>query len=73
MSYIHVKVVAGARAESLREEKPSYFRVAVKEKAKGNMANRRVIEILSEHFNTKNIRLINGHQSPSKLFSIEDI
>ena len=44
----------------------------IKEKAERNMANERVIKILQDKFSTKNVRLINGHQSPSKLFSVGD-
>jgi uncharacterized protein YggU (UPF0235/DUF167 family) len=68
--YIHIKVTANARKESFEETKPSYFNISVREKAEGNMANRRVIELLQNHFKTKDVRIINGHQSPSKLISI---
>lgn len=69
--YIHVKVTPGARKESMEETKPSYFKIVVKEKAENNAANRRVVELLEKHFKTKNVRIINGHQSPSKLIFID--
>ncbi len=69
--YIHTKVIANARKESFEEIKAGYFAISVKEKAEGNKANKRVVELLEEHFKTKNVRIINGHQSPSKLVSVE--
>lgn len=69
--YIHIKVTPGARKEILVETKPAYFTISVREKAEGNAANKRVIELLQEHSKTKNVRIINGHHSPSKLISID--
>ena len=69
--YIHVKVTANTRKESFEETKPGYFNISVREKAEGNMANKRVIELLQMHFKTQNVRIVNGHQSPSKLISLE--
>ena len=72
--YIHAKVMAKARKESLKETKQGYFSISVKEKAENNMANVRVVELLAEHFGVpiSKIRIINGHHSPSKLFSVEE-
>lgn len=72
--YIKVNVQAGAKKELLTIKKKDHFDISVKEKAKGNMANTRVLEIVSEHLNVpKNkVRIINGHHSPSKLLSILD-
>ena len=69
--YIHAKVTPGARKESIEETKPSYFKISVREKAENNEANKRVVELLCEYFKTKNVRIVNGHQSPSKLVSVE--
>jgi len=69
--YIHVKTTPGARKESIEETKPLYFKISVREKAENNEANKRVIELLQEHFKTKNVRIVNGHQSPSKLIFID--
>ncbi|MEZ6209473.1 MAG: DUF167 family protein [Candidatus Paceibacterota bacterium] len=70
--YIHVKVIPGSKKEEVTESKPGYFIMKIKEKAEHNMANDRVIKILQDKFSTKNVRLINGHQSPSKLFTVGD-
>ncbi len=73
MQYIHVKVLAGMKKESLKQKSEDHFEISVKEKAEQNMANKRVLEIVAEHFKiAKNkVRIINGHHSPSKLLIIE--
>lgn len=70
--YIHVKVTAHARKEEFKEIKKDHFTVSVKEKAEHNMANSRVMELLATHFSLplNKVRIVNGHHSPSKLFSI---
>lgn len=70
--YIHVKVTAGAKTESLTLKSPDHLLISVREPAKNNQANKRVISLLAEHFKLpeQKIRLISGHHSSSKLFSI---
>jgi len=68
--YIHVHAVTGARKEEVVEEKPSYFRISVKEKAEKNMANQRIITLVSEHFGTKQVRIVSGHHHQRKLLSV---
>jgi uncharacterized protein YggU (UPF0235/DUF167 family) len=74
MQYIHVKVSAGMTKESFKQKSKDHFEISVKEKAERNMANTRVIEILSNHFKlpVSKIRIVNGHRSPSKLLVMED-
>ncbi len=71
--YVKVNVIPGARQESFVEKKPGYFDVKIKEKAERNMANTRVIELVAEFYKVpKNkVRIINGHQHPSKLISVD--
>lgn len=73
MSYIHIKVTAGARKESWKQKSEDHFEVSVKEKAERNMANTRVLELVAEHFKVpvKNVRIVNGHHHPSKLIVLE--
>lgn len=73
MKYIHVKVVAGAKKESIVEKSADHFEVAVREKAERNMANRKVVELVARHFEVpiKSVRIINGHHHPSKLLVVE--
>ncbi len=73
MKYIHVKVTASARKESLLEKDSEHFVISVKEKAENNLANKRVLELVSEKFSVSlnKVRIVNGHRSPSKLMVIE--
>ena len=74
VQYIHVKVVAGAKKESFTKKSEDHFQILVKERAERNQANTRVIALVAEYFNIpKNkVRIVNGHQSPSKLMVVED-
>lgn len=70
--YIKVKVQAGAKKEIITKKGKDSYVISVKEKAERNLANKRVCEIMASLFNVsiKNVRIINGHQSPSKMLSI---
>ncbi len=71
--YIRVKVSAKARKEELRQTSPDHFEVSVKEPAERNMANRRVVEVIASHFGlpVNKVRIVNGHQSPTKLLVVD--
>ncbi len=71
--YIHAKVTAGARKESLKQISEDHFQISVREKAERNMANGRVLELIAGHFKVSinKVRIVNGHRSPSKLIIIE--
>jgi uncharacterized protein YggU (UPF0235/DUF167 family) len=70
--YIKVRVEAGSKKESIKKKNKDTYIVSVREKAERNMANKRVCEIIASLFNisVKGIRIISGHQSPSKILSI---
>ena len=70
--YIKVKVIAGSKKEKTIKNSPDRFEIWVKEPAERNLANTRVLEIVAGIFeiNIKSIRIISGHQSPSKILSI---
>jgi hypothetical protein len=72
--YIRVKVFPSAKKEEFRQINKDHFEVSVKEKAERNLANSRVLELVSIHFNvSKNkIRIVNGHRSPTKLLVIDE-
>lgn len=74
MKYIHVKVSAKAKKESLVQKNKDHFLISVKEPAERNLANGRVIELLALHFKLpkSKIRIINGHQTPTKLLVVGD-
>ncbi len=71
--YIKVKVKTEQKKESfIQSKKEDEYLISVKEEARNGWANERVIEILKKELKKKNVRLVSGHTSPSKIFSIED-
>lgn len=72
--YIRVRVAADVKKESFTQTGDDSFLVSVKEPAEANRANTRVLELVAAHFgiNPKQIRIISGHHSPSKMLSIPD-
>lgn len=70
--YIKVRVNAGAKKETITKKSENSYILNVKEKAERNMANRRVCEIIASIYKVpiKSVRIINGHQSPSKILSV---
>lgn len=71
--YIKVRVQAGAKKELLQKISTTSYKLSVKEPAEQNRANRRVLELIAGHFNIakNNVRIINGHHSPSKMLSVD--
>lgn len=71
--YIKVRVVAGSKKEEVILEKPNYFKIFVREKAKQNMANKRILEIIAREYGlvSGKVRIVSGHHSPSKLLSVD--
>lgn len=69
--YIKVRVKADARAEEVVKEKDDHFVISVREPAERNLANKRIIEILRNMFPDKDVRIVNGHHSPSKLVAVD--
>jgi uncharacterized protein YggU (UPF0235/DUF167 family) len=70
--YIKVKVQAIAKKEQVKQKNKDTYMISVREPAERNLANKRVCEIVASLFNIsiKNVRIISGHQSPSKILSI---
>ena len=71
--YVKVRVVAGSKKEEVIVEKPKYFKIFVHEKAKQNMANKRILEIIAREYGVRpaQVRIVSGHHSPSKLLSVD--
>ncbi|MFQ5661628.1 MAG: DUF167 domain-containing protein [Candidatus Paceibacteria bacterium] len=71
--YIKVKVTPDAKKEKLEQKQEDLFELSVREKAKQNMANERVRELIARHFGIikTDVRIISGHRSPSKIISID--
>jgi uncharacterized protein YggU (UPF0235/DUF167 family) len=71
--YIKVRVKTESKKESFeKSKKDDEYLISVKEEARNGWANERVLEILKKELKTNNIRLISGHTSPSKIFSVGD-
>lgn len=70
--YIKVRVYAGSKKEEFKKISDTHFEARVKEKAERNMANRKVVELVRQHFKSAgDVRIINGHHSPSKILSVD--
>lgn len=69
---IHVKVKAGSKKDSVTKKSDTSYVVCVKEEAKENMANRKMIFLIAGKLNvpTAVIRLITGHHTPSKIIEV---
>lgn len=69
--YLKIRVKPNSSKEEVVKEKEDHYKISVREKAERNQANRRVIEILQGMFPGKSVRIIHGHQGPSKLVAID--
>lgn len=72
--YVKVKVTPDAKKEKFERKSEELFEISVKEKAKQNMANDRVRELMAQHFGMVkgDIKIISGHRSPNKIISINN-
>lgn len=71
--YIKVHAVPNSKKEKVEKENNSTYRIEVREKKERNLANNRIRELLCSEFGLEkgDVRLISGHRSLSKIFSIE--
>lgn len=71
--YIRVEAKPGSRRESVMHVDDKTLAIAVKEEAKGNMANARIRELVAEEFRVPvgKVKMISGHRSPRKIFDID--
>ena len=72
--YIKARVTAQSKKERFKKVSDDHFNISVKEPAKQNRANKRVLELVAENFNiaAKAVRIVNGHHVPSKLLYINN-
>lgn len=70
--YVKVVVYAGVKKEVVKEMGEGRYEVRVKEPAEQNLANRRVIQLIAERYNTSvgQVRIISGHHSSRKILSV---
>ena len=71
--YVKVKVVPSSKKESFEKQSEDTFSVHVKEPAERNLANKRVVLLVSEHFGASRgkVRIVSGHRSRSKILSVD--
>ena len=69
---INIKVIPGARKEEIKEE-DNGFRVYLKSKPEKGKANKELITLLADYFNTSksNIRIIKGEHARNKIIEIQ--
>ncbi len=72
--YIRVNATPLAKKELINRLSDNKYEISVREKAEQNMANNRLREIVAKLFGipTKSVKMISGHRSPHKIFSIPD-
>lgn len=70
--YIKIHIFPGARSEQVKVISSDQIEVYVKEPAKNNRANKRLLEIMHTLYPHRSIRLISGHTSPHKIVSVEN-
>lgn len=69
---VRIRVRANARREKFEQIAESEFAISVREKAKGNAANRRLLELVALYFGVpkKSVRIIRGHRALTKILSV---
>ena len=72
--YLKVRVLVDQREELIKELKPQYLAIKVREPAKQNRANKRVLELVARHYQLplRAVRIVSGHHQPSKILAIPD-
>jgi uncharacterized protein YggU (UPF0235/DUF167 family) len=72
--FIKVKAFPNSKKESVVKESDDKFSVFVKDPAERNLANKRIVYLLSRYFEIPvgKVRIINGHRSSSKILSVDN-
>ena len=70
--YIKIKVTPGAKKEMVKRISRDHYEMNVREKAEGNKANTRILELCRNIFPMSIIRIVSGHHSPHKILSVEE-
>lgn len=73
--YVKVRVVAGMRKEKVTQIDAVTFEMVVKEPAERNLANKRIRILLAQAYNVeeRDVRIVTGHHSQSKIFDVTKI
>ena len=70
--YIKVKAFPKSKKEIFKKISNNKFEIKIREKAEKNLANKKIIELIAKNFEIRkeDVKIINGHHSPSKLLRI---
>lgn len=70
--YVKVRVYPGMKKEKVTKLEAHHFEIITKAPAEQNAANRRVREIIADIYGVtdKQVRLVTGHHSPSKILEV---
>lgn len=71
---IKVKAFPLSKEEKIIKKNKDSFNVFVREEAERNMANKRIIEIISDYFEVpqNKVKMIKGFKESSKIFDIKN-
>ena len=71
--YVKVRAKPDSNKEQVIEADEREFIIHIKEPAKQNLANTRIIQILAEQFSVpvRSVHQLSGFRSPTKVFSID--
>lgn len=70
---IKVTVTPGAKKESLIEMDPKALAICVREKTERNEANKRVLELVADHFGVhpRRVSIMTGYRARSKIITVD--
>lgn len=70
--FFRLEVAPEAKRESLARVAADKFKATVREKAVGNLANRRALNLLAEHLKVApaDLKIITGHHRPHKIVQL---
>lgn len=69
--YIHVRIKTKQKEESIEKISETKYKVSVREEAKQNMANKKMIELVQRYFDKADVKIVSGHHAPTKILSIK--
>ncbi len=70
--YVKVRVFPGNKKEVVQKISESVFEIRVKEPAERNLANQRIRELIAQEYavTPKQIRIVSGHRSSTKIVDV---
>ncbi|MFA6415989.1 MAG: DUF167 domain-containing protein [Candidatus Paceibacterota bacterium] len=72
--YLKIRAVPDAKKDLIEVLSADTWKVSVKDPAERNLANQKIIELVAVKLGltVKQVRIVSGHQSPSKILSLPD-